>query len=649
MSFPKHFLDELKARIRVSEVVGRKVKLTRRGREFVGLSPFTNEKSPSFTVNDDKQFYHCFSSGEHGDVIKFLEKTENLSFMEAVERLAGEAGMEVPKRDPRAAERERKSASLIEVMEMAQGFFRRKLKEGAGAEAMAYLKRRGMKDEIIERFGLGFAPGDDRGDRHQLMNYLKGKGVEIGQMIEAGLVIGGEDIKEPYDRFRNRVMFPIADGRGRVIAFGGRALSPDAKAKYLNSPETPLFHKGHVLYNLDKARKPAYDAATVVAVEGYMDVIGLAQGGFDNAVAPLGTALTEDQIALLWRLAPEPVLCFDGDKAGLRAAYKAVERSLPLLKPGHSLRFALLPEGKDPDDLVREEGPEAMRKVLDEAKPLADMLWEKEVSAGEWTTPERRAKLEADIEAAVNAIADPKVRAYYGQDLRARLNKLFGVRERRGGARQGGYGGGGYRNRNQASWRGGRPGGGGFGGGVFRRDNFIPPASPQLKQSVLGKGTGNGEGREVLLVWTMANHPDLLEEYCEVFSGLPLASAELDRLRNEIIDIAALHAPLERDGLKNHLEDRNLGDLFRRLEGRAKKIGARFAGPEAGTDEAERGFVHLIRRHERAVNLEAELKAAERALAEEMTEANWARLREIHLQLERSDMTDGLDGTNNTD
>ncbi|MBC7102233.1 MAG: DNA primase, partial [Parvibaculum sp.] len=561
MSFPKGFLDELKGRIRVSEVVGRKVKLIRRGREFVGLSPFSNEKSPSFTVNDDKQFYHCFSSGEHGDVIKFLEKTENLSFIEAVERLAAEAGMEMPERDPFAAERDKEAATLIDVMEMAAQFFRQKLQEGAGAEARAYLDRRGLKGNTIDDFGIGYAPGDDRGDRTSLLKYLKSKNVTLDQMAEAGLVIAGADIAEPYDRFRNRVMFPIADARGRVIAFGGRALSPDAKAKYLNSPETPLFHKGRVLYNLDRARKPAHDEGTVIAVEGYMDVVGLAQGGIHNAVAPLGTALTEDQIGLLWRMTPEPILCFDGDKAGLRAAYRAVERVLPMLKPGHSLRFALLPEGKDPDDLVREEGGDAMREILAKARPLSDMLWEKETSTGAWDTPERRAKLEADLEAAVAAIGDPKVRGHYAQALRERVGKFFGgsAPKRGGGFRQGGFqrGFGG-----QWQGRGNFRGRGGFG----RGETYMPPVTPELRRSALASGSLGEQGREGLMLLTLLNHPELLENYAEDISRIQIKTPALDRLRNEIIDIAALHAPLEREALKGHLLSRDLAEIARRLE-----------------------------------------------------------------------------------
>ena len=635
MSFPKGFLDELKGRIRVSEVVGRKVKLKRQGREFIGLSPFTNEKSPSFTVNDDKQFYHCFSSGEHGDVIKFIEKTENLSFIEAVERLAAEAGMEMPERDPFAAERDKEAATLIDVMEMAAQFFRQKLTEGAGAEARAYLERRGMKGVTLDNFGVGYAPGDDRADRTALLKYLKSKDITVEQMTEAGLVIAGPDIAEPYDRFRNRVMFPIADARGRVIAFGGRALSPDAKAKYLNSPETPLFHKGRVLYNLDRARKPAHDEGTVIAVEGYMDVVGLAQGGIMNAVAPLGTALTEDQIGLLWRMTPEPILCFDGDKAGLRAAYRAVERVLPLLKPGHSLRFALLPEGKDPDDLVREEGGDAMRDILAKARPLSDMLWEKEISTGQWDTPERRAKLEADLEAAVAAIADPKVRGHYAQALRERVAKFFGG-ARRPAARSGGYGQGGNRN----DRFGNRPFRGR--GGFVRGEAYMPPVSPELRRSALASGGAGEYGREGLLLLTLLNHPELLENYAEDISRIEIKTPTLDRLRNEIIDIAALHAPLEREALKGHLLSRNLAEIARRLEAGTAFRSDRFAWPDAAPDEAEAGFLHTLARYRRVIVLEAELKAAERALAEDMTEENFARLRAIHAQLERTEPADGL-------
>ena len=625
MSFPKSFLDELKNRIRVSDVVGRRVKLTRRGREFVGLSPFNNEKTPSFTVNDDKQFYHCFSTGEHGDAIKFLEKTENLSFLEAVERLASEAGMEMPQRDPGQREREEKRTDLIDVMAAAQDYFRESLGRGKGAEARAYLARRGLSDKTIEQFGIGFAPDDRSG----IKNYLLGRGFKAPQLIEGGLLISGEDIREPYDRFRNRVMFPIADARDRVIAFGGRALDPNARAKYMNSPETPLFHKGRLLYNLAKARKPAYDQGTVIVVEGYMDVVALGQAGIENVVAPLGTALTEDQIGLLWRLAPEPILCFDGDKAGLRAAYRAVERVLPLLKAGHSLRFALLPEGQDPDDLVRSGGVEAMADVLQAALPLSEMVWNKEVAAGTWDTPERKAQLQARIGALVREITDQAVQTFYRDALSERLDKLLRPGRSRGGAS-------GWQNNRRGQSFGGARGGGRWkkGGNRGNGPEFRLPSTPQLKQSALARGgVVSTVNQEQLLVLTILNHPTLLEDHCEDLAVVEITDRALDKIRNEIIDIAALHAPLDRDTLRGHLDTRGLSDIARRLEEGTASKSETFARPDANTDEAEQGWLHLLNWHKRAADLQSELKAAERALAEEMTDENLVRLKAIHAEL----------------
>ena len=626
MSFPKSFLEELKNRIRVSDVVGRRVKLTRRGREFVGLSPFTNEKTPSFTVNDDKQFYHCFSTSEHGDAIKFLEKTENLSFLEAVERLASEAGMEMPERDAGAVQREEKRTDLIDVMSAAQDYFRESLGRGKGAEARAYLGRRGLSDETIERFGIGFAPDDRSG----IKSYMLGRGFKIPQLVEGGLLIGGEDIREPYDRFRNRVMFPIADARGRVIAFGGRALDPNAKAKYMNSPETPLFHKGRLLYNLSQARKPAYDQGTVIVVEGYMDVVALGQAGFNNAVAPLGTALTEDQIGLLWRLAPEPILCFDGDKAGVRAAYRAVERVLPLLKPGHSLRFALLPEGQDPDDLVKSGGVDAMDVVLEAAKPLSEMVWDKEVAAGSWDTPERKAQLQANIGRLVREIADPTVQAFYRDAMKERLDKL--LRPGRARGQQSGW-------QNQRQGSGFSRGVGGFrgkkGGNWGNQPGYRAPSTPQLKQSSLARGAENSSAKqEQLLVLTVLNHPTLLDAHCEDLASIEIRDRMLDKIRNEIIDIAALHAPLDRDGLRDHLDTRGLSDIAHRLESGTALKSETFAWPDADMDEAEKGWLHLLHWHQRAADLQTELKAAERALAEEMTDENLSRLKAIRGELD---------------
>ena len=396
------------------------------GREWRGLSPFNAEKTPSFYVNDQKGFYHCFSSGKHGDIFTFLMETEGLSFPEAVERLASEAGVAVPKPTREAAAEDEKRRSLHDVTELAAGFFESALAGRFGARAREYLDRRGLGPETRRAFRIGYAPSD----RFALRDHLAGKGISVEMMIEAGLLVTGEDVAVPYDRFRDRVMFPIEDLRGRVIAFGGRAMSADMPAKYLNSPDTSLFHKGSLLYNLHRARKPAHERSGIIAVEGYVDVIAMSLAGFPNAVAPLGTALTEDQLQLLWRCADEPVLCFDGDGAGRRAAFRAVDLALPALTPGKSLRFALLPEGQDPDDLARSGGGAAVERVLKSARPLVDILWARELEAGPLDTPERRAALEARLREVLSAMRDDTLRRYYREEIEMRLAALSPERGR---------------------------------------------------------------------------------------------------------------------------------------------------------------------------------------------------------------------------
>src|SRR4030088_1494119 len=359
MRFTPQFLDELRARLPVSEVVGRRVKLERAGREWKGLSPFQQEKSPSFTVNDQKGFYHDFSSGKHGDIISFLMETEGVAFAEAVERLAGMAGMPLPAATPDAARHEQRRKTLYDVMELSAKFFADTLASRNGAKARGYLADRGISPATQLQFRIGYAPGE----RFGLKEFLGSQGIPVEDMVEAGLLVAGDDIPVPYDKFRDRVMFPITDLRNRVIAFGGRALEKDVAAKYMNSPETPLFHKGDTLYNLAPARQATHNGAALVVVEGYVDVIAMVTTGFAASVAPLGTALTESQLALLWKMADEPILCFDGDKAGQKAAYRAADLALPHLKPGKSLRFALLPEGQDPDDLARSGGRAAIGGV----------------------------------------------------------------------------------------------------------------------------------------------------------------------------------------------------------------------------------------------------------------------------------------------
>ena len=438
MRFGEAFLEELKARVRPSDVIGKHVKLRRQGREYAGLSPFTNEKTPSFFVNDAKGFYHCFSSGKHGDAISFLMEVQGLTFPEAVEQLANMAGMELPKSDPVAAakaqKRAEKARELVDWMERAQSYFGRSLFSEQGAQARSYLKSRGLDKETVKTFGLGFAPNSFEGLKADLTQ----QGATVDDLVKAGLLVEPEDgNKAPWDRFRDRIMFPIHDGKGRLVAFGGRAMSKEARAKYLNSPETDLFHKGRILYNYHRARPVATDpkrgSRGLIVAEGYMDVIALARAGFMEAVAPLGTALTEDQIELAWRVGPEATLCFDGDAAGMRAAFRSVERALPLLRPGYSLRFALLPDGLDPDDLIRERGREAMREVLDRASPLVDMMWEGLVRDAKTDTPEGRAGLKSAIFARLKEIRHDEVRSQYQTELLGRFDAQF----RRGRGRKG--------------------------------------------------------------------------------------------------------------------------------------------------------------------------------------------------------------------
>ena len=393
MRFTPQFLDELRARLPVSEVVGRRVRLKKSGREWKGLSPFNKEKTPSFFVNDQKMAWFDFSSGKNGSIFDFVMMTEGVTFPEAVERLAAQAGIPLPRVSHEDEARETRRRTLTDIVELAAKFFQATLASRTGAKARGYLADRRIDPAMQVRFRIGYAPAE----RFALKEYLGNQGISTEDMVEAGLLVAGEDVPVPYDRFRDRVMFPITDLRGRVIAFGGRALEQDAPAKYLNSPETPFFHKGATLYNIATARAAAHKGAPLIAVEGYVDVIAMVSAGFDATVAPLGTALTADQLGLLWRMADEPTLCFDGDAAGRRAAYRAVDLALPQLLPGKSLKFASLPEGHDPDDLVREGGREAIGEVLGAARPLAQVLWMRETEAGGLDTPERRAALEARL------------------------------------------------------------------------------------------------------------------------------------------------------------------------------------------------------------------------------------------------------------
>ncbi len=413
------FCDELRAKISVAEVVGAKVKLTRKGREYTGLCPFHNEKTPSFTVNEAKGFYHCFGCGAHGDIIKFEMDANGLSFIDAVEKLAHKVGMELPRFSHESREQTEKRNTAYDIMEMAARFFEKNLRLTAGREALDYLYNRGFDDNIIAKFRLGYAPSGN-GLRAQ----LAAKGVSDAEMTELGLIAQPEG-KRPHDFFRNRVMIPIIDKRGKVIAFGGRVMD-GSQPKYLNSPETPVFNKRRVLYNLNHARDAGYEAKRLIICEGYMDVIAMDKYGIGYAVAPLGTALTEDQIAEAWKVVNEPVCCFDGDGAGVRAATRSVDRVLPILKPGYSLKYAFLPDKMDPDEFLKAKGQDEFLKVIDDTVALKDLLWRKTLEGQPLDTPEQKALIEKNIKEEVAKITDETVRGYYAQEMRSRVYHELG-------------------------------------------------------------------------------------------------------------------------------------------------------------------------------------------------------------------------------
>jgi DNA primase len=623
MRFPPQFLDELRARLPVSEVVGRRVKLKKSGREWKGLSPFNQEKTPSFFVNDQKGFFHDFSSGKHGDIFGFVMETEGVTFPEAVERLAAMAGLPVPKLSKEAEEREDRRKTLHDIMELAAKFYEATLASRAGAAARGYLADRGIAPATQLKFRLGYAPAD----RFALKEHLGSHGIPVADMVEVGLLIAGDDIAVPFDRFRNRVMFPICDFRDRVIAFGGRALDKEAPAKYLNSPETPLFHKGATLFNGATARAAAHHGATVIAVEGYVDVIAMVTAGFPATVAPLGTALTEDQLALLWKMADEPVLCFDGDKAGRSAAYRAIDLALPQLRLGKSLRFASLPQGQDPDDLVRSGGSEAVAEVIAGARPLSDMLWLRETEAGTYDTPERRAALAARVAQVASTVGDEAVRKYYREELANRLRGLFAAREpvderprRMGGEprqRSGQFAG---RGRTR-------------GGSANPRD-FLAPVSPRLATSPLVRGIRSAlPAREALILLAVINHPWLLEAHAEEFAELEFRAADADRLRGAILDAGAGHQLTDGAELRAALEARGMAPVLARIAAAITHASDWPARATAAPQDVGCWWAHVVTLHRKSRTLNRELQEAEQALGREPSDANLAWLCDVQQRL----------------
>jgi DNA primase len=593
--YDDRFLEEIKSRLRLSDVIGKTVKLRRQGREYAGLSPFSKEKTPSFFVNDDKGFYHCFSSGKHGDLISFLQETERLSFPEAVERLAMEAGVPLPEPDPRSAEEAVKRQGLSDWLELAAKWFEGELRRPGGKEARAYLERRGLGEVEWARFRLGYASPE----RTRLKDYLVAKGATPAELVDAGMLIAPEDGGAPYDRFRERVIFPIGDGRGRIISFGGRALNPEARAKYLNGSDTSLFNKGRTLYGLHEARRLLHtggEASPLVVVEGYMDVIACQRADI-AAVASQGTALTEEQMAMLWKLHPEPTLCFDSDAAGRRAASRAIDRGLPLLQPGRSFRFAALTGGKDADDVLREQGAGALKAQVSQGMPFVEALFIRERDLEPLDTPERRTALKARLRAAAASIQDKDLSHAYREDLFRRLDTLFP---------QGGPA--------QRAW---------VPRGDFKgRDGRAAPPQPATPRGRAAARDLAGSLHPVAAAVArgVLDDPHRLDGHLEQLEASGFGDPALDELAKEITRLRLEADVLDTDALQRHLAARGFGALISEIDKAARSSRAPFLDPDfplpAARTQWSQAYEALIR-----------LAALERALSSakaEMTEASGA-------------------------
>ncbi|GAA6207148.1 DNA primase [Cognatishimia sp. WU-CL00825] len=534
MSLPPGFMDELRSRTSIVQVVGRKVMWDARksnaGKgDMWAPCPFHHEKSASFHVDDQKGFYYCFGCQAKGDAINFVQEAENVSFIEAVKILAEEAGLQMPDRDPRAQEKAEKRTLLVDVMDQAVQFYRMSLKTGAAAEARAYLERRKMSPQIQDRFGIGYAP-----EGNALFKHLVGKGIDPEQIIQSGLAARPDDGRAPYDRFRGRIVFPIRDARGRCISLGGRALDPNARAKYLNGPETELFDKGRSLYNHGPAREATGKGQTLIVAEGYMDVIALVAAGFEAAVAPLGTAITENQLALLWRISPEPIIALDGDKAGIRAAMRLIDLALPLLEAGQSLRFAIMPDGQDPDDLIKAKGPGAVQKVLDQARPMVDLLWQRETDGKNFDSPERKATLDKALREKIKLIKDPSIRAHYGEAIKELRWQLF--RPQRGGGAKFGAKSGGKRGSKTAR-------------GVWQQ--IGAQATTKASLLVSADDARQRHLREAVILASILSTPAVLDEFEEGLEGLRCQDDDHGFLRDLLLRQA--HRGVE--NLKGVVED----------------------------------------------------------------------------------------------
>ncbi len=596
MSIPPRFLDELRGRLTLSEIIGRRIALKRAGREYSACCPFHGEKTPSFTVNDDKQFYHCFGCGAHGDVIGFVMQYDNLSFPDAVEMLAAEAGMQVPKQSPEEIKKAKQAKDLYALVEDAAKFFEEQLRHSANKNALDYMTGRGVNEESLSAFRIGYAPADGQA----LRKYLLVRDYTDAQMIEAGVTRASERGGEPYAFFRERIMFPVPDRRGRVVAFGGRILPDHLRPpqqgdfkppKYINSSDTPLFHKGHMLYGEPHARQAASDGEPLVVVEGYLDVMACVQAGFKGALAPLGTALTEEQILALWKMIPDrervPFLCFDGDNAGRRAAARACERILPLLKPDQSVRIAFLPEGEDPDTLIRGGGKKAFAGVLESAMPLVDFLWLYHTAGKSFSTPESRAGLEQVLEQDTLRIADRQVQQYYRDAFRQKVRTAFFPRY--------------SKDRRPAN-----------------QDSL---SAPPLRRPA---HSGNLLPFRVLLA-TLLNHPALFAFVEDELCQMDIPDEGLNRLRQAVLSALSGDSALDSEALCRHLNEVGYEVELNNVLSESVYTHAGFARPGSEEQDAHDGWTETIAIMQKK-GVWRELKLAAQALAADFSEENEGRL-----------------------
>ncbi len=580
MSISPRFMEELRSRLTLSDIIGRKVRLTRAGREFKGCCPFHNEKTPSFYVNDDKQFYHCFGCGAHGDAIGFAMQHDNKSFIEAIEELAGEANMEVPQQTPQDIQKAKEEKSLFSLLEEATRWMEAQLRDPANITAYRYITERGNTEEQLSSFRVGYSPSDGQAIRKA----MKALGYTDAQMIEAGVLRAGKEGREPYAFFRERIMFPVPDRRGRVVAYGGRILPdhlrpPDrgdyTPAKYMNSSDTPLFHKGSQLYGEPRARQAAIDGHSLVVVEGYVDVMACAKAGYPGALAPMGTALTEEQIMVLWRMIPEdrkvPVLCFDGDNAGRRAAARACERILPLLKPDHSARIAFLPDGQDPDSLVNGQGKQALASIIAAAMPLVDFLWLHHTADKKFDTPEDRAGLLKALEKDVSRIPDRDVQHFYRQAFKEKTAKAFG--NSYGGANKGSYGGG------------------------FKKPFQKWGQKPQEQAVTAMKRPGFSRQKlvEQVLLASILNHPSLFDYVEEDLGMIKMKEARLDALRQAIVSHLCEGSEINAADLQRQLSEEGFTSEIRGLLSESVYTHARFARPQNEIEDVHAGWQQALK------------------------------------------------------